>query len=342
MRTVISDLLLDIASEKNGYSIGKPWRFTEHSLAAVVPIIRVTKDTRNYRLLSEVKNLVKIKDTGHIDKIELINRDEYPVLIKSGEILEGGTQTRTVTVSQIVMPQEKVVLDCACVYSSKGIMSGQDMAPSVYSPMPVRRKVFQGHYTSGKLDNLSSDLYRYDSKIQQDIWASVNQHYQSSARGFSAFAADVGEAPIIGSISYATPEQDLAGRITETQDKYKDVLKEVPKLDNQVGICLLTMSGLESMESFNHPESWEAIRKAILGSDVSSIADISDQDGLFEFREDKAKSIVRELLEKEYSEKVAVEKEGTATYILDEEKFMGEVVTLYDRPIHCAFLKKAS
>ena len=96
------------------------------------------------------------------------------------------------------------------------------------------------------------------------------------------------------------------------------------------------------MESFNHPESWEAIRKAILGSDISSIANISDQDELFEFREDKAKSIVRELLEKGYSEKVTVDKENTATYILDEEKFMGEVVTLHDRPIHCAFLRKAS
>ncbi|MBA7668250.1 hypothetical protein ES703_76359 [subsurface metagenome] len=36
--TVASDLLLDIATEKNGYSIGKPWRFTDFSLAAVVPI----------------------------------------------------------------------------------------------------------------------------------------------------------------------------------------------------------------------------------------------------------------------------------------------------------------
>ncbi|GAJ20852.1 unnamed protein product, partial [marine sediment metagenome] len=50
----------------NGYSIGKPWRFTEFSLAAVVPIARVTEDVRNYKLLSEVKDMVKIKDTGSI------------------------------------------------------------------------------------------------------------------------------------------------------------------------------------------------------------------------------------------------------------------------------------
>ena len=41
MSKVATDLLLDIASEKNGYSIGKPWRFSEFSLAAVVPILRL-------------------------------------------------------------------------------------------------------------------------------------------------------------------------------------------------------------------------------------------------------------------------------------------------------------
>ncbi|MBA7599420.1 hypothetical protein ES703_06453 [subsurface metagenome] len=182
-------------------------------------------------------------------------------------------------------------------------------------------------------DNVLDQILCIDSQDMLDIGYLM--------RGEILWDKGAGEG-YTGGLSYATPEQDLAGRITETQDKYKDILKDIPKVDNQVGLCLLTMTGLESMESFNHPESWEAIRKVILGSDISSIADISDQNGLFEFREDKAKSIVRELLEKEYDEKVAVEKDSTATYILDEEKFMGEVVTLHDRPIHCAFLRKAS
>lgn len=342
MRTVISDLLLDIASGKNGYSISKPWRFTEFSLVAVVPILRRTRQTRNYRLLSEVQDLVKIKDTGNISKVELINRDEYPVLLKAGEVLAGATQSRSLARSEILMPGEKVEADCVCVYSTKGIREGQDMIPDAYCPTEVRKAIYGGYYTrTGDL----SPAYHYSPDVQRDTWESVN----CCAKGMSAsvdnivnYMASAGEPVMDMSQTFHTPQQDLAGRITESQDKFKEILKKVPKVRTQVGMCLLTMTGLDLMESFNHPGSWEAIRKAILGSESSKISDVSDRDGLFEFREDRAKDIILELLGTEFEDKATVEKETTATYILDSKKFTGEVVTLYGAPIHCAFVRKAS
>lgn len=354
MQKVISDLLLDIASETNGYSIGKPWRFTEFSLAAVVPIARVTQDVRNYRLLSEVKDMVKIKDTGSIHKVELFNRDEYPALIKAGEIIAGATQARTLAVSQVLMPQEEIVADCVCVHSSMGIRGGQTMSPTTYSPPEVRKAVYRGYYRreAGGLETLGN-TYRYDHGVQDKIWASVNQYSQALSHhtgSLHALASSGGGGGLAASADflrdlsspYASPSNDLAGRVTESQDKLKEILKQVPKVENQVGICLLTMTGFESLESFNHPEAWEAIRKAILSSEADKLSDVSDQDGLFEFREGKARSIIQELLRKQYEERKIVSKERTATYILDEERFMGEVVVLDGRPIHCAFMRKAS
>lgn len=355
MQKVVSGMLLDIAEEKNGYSIGEPWRFTDFSLAAVVPLTRVTRDKRSYRLLSERKSDVKVRDTGNIDILSIRNDGEFPVLIKAGEVLTGATQSRAVTITQVVMPEETLKVDCACVYSSKGIRGGQGMTPEFYAPTRVRRILYRGHY--GQDRKLSS---RY-TRRQSDIWEGVNRHAAevgSSVRSFAGFASSIGPEdfrphvhttfPDIRDMlqnlgdDYHTPKEDLAGRTGETQDKLKGILESVPKTDNQVGLVMLAMTGLESMEAFDHPDAWEGIRRAVLGADAGILSDVSDRDGLFEFRADKARDIITSVLRQDFAEKVAVDRERTQTVILDATQFTGEVVTLDGAPIHCSFVRKES
>ncbi len=357
MDKLISDILLDIAAEQNGYTIGKPWRFTEHSLAAVVPLVRETQEPRGYLLFGE-SGKVKVKDTGSINELELVNQDEWPVLIKGGEVLEGATQSRAIAMSQVLMPGEKVIAQCACVYSTKGIRHGQGMEVGGYAPVDVRNEVFAGRY---RKDGHLNDNYCYDGRIQNRVWQGVKEtsaNFANSVTGIHAFMAHAGGDRAAGeplgagpdslrttpvrAASYRTPSEDLVGRMSENQVLLKDVLKNVPKVDNQVGLVMLTMQGLESMELFNHPESWVAIRKAILGADADKIADIADQNGLFEFREDKAKEIIHGLLRAEYEESEMVKKDQTSTFVLSSERFTGEVVVLNDAPIHVAFVKRAN
>jgi len=347
MEKVVSELLLDIAQEKWGYSIGDPWRFTKHSLAAVVPIVRVDHiQARDYRLLSERKDEIKIKDTGDIEVVSIFNTGEYPILIKAGEILVGSTQSRTVTISQVVMAGERADVSCACVYSSKGIREGQGMTPDVYSPVEVRRTVYAGHYrNTGKL----SSEYR---RGQSHVWGSINYYSMTAAdrtRSMSGFTSYIPtpDGPISQGIdwvnpNYRTPSEDLAGRVKEAQTKYEEVLRMLPRIESQVGMVLMTIEGFESMEVFEHPDSWEGLRRSILGADVDKIFDIRDQGGIFNFRPEKAKDVIRTVLMDEYDDKVALEKERTKTYVLANQRFIGEVVTLDDDPIHCSFVKKAS
>lgn len=349
--TKVDSMLLDIAHEQNGYSIGDPWRFTQHSLAAVVPLIRVnTALSRAYRLLAERKTDVKVKDTGNIEQIQVLNVGEYPILIKTGEVLIGSTQSRTVTISQVIMPEEKVSVACACVYSSKGIREGQGMTQDVYSPIEVRRAVYSGHFNRD--GRLSSNYHR----DQSGIWGSVNAYSKTSADRVQSFcsagpmgpqgpAGSAGAAGVAGSFTnaqYNTSSDDLAGRVKENTSKYKDILKEIPKTLHQVGIVLLTISGMESLESFEHPDSWEGLRREILGADADKISDISNQDNLFEFRPEKTKGIIRAALTTEYDSKIALEREHTQTIVFCNPQFIGEVVTLDSVPIHCAFVKKDS
>jgi len=344
------DLLLDIATEKNGYSIGKPWRFSEFSLAAVVPIIRLSEGVRGYKLASEVKKEVNIRDTGNINRMEFTNKSAFPVLLKSGEVVTGSTQSRTILTSQIIFPQEKLVVDCACVHATKGIRADQRVDLESYSPAEVRR-VVKGRYAFQKQE--------YTNTLQNEIWNSVRSYtkgasekVQHTAQVLFSAQLPMGDSRIgrmekssimhssIDPQTYYTPQEDLAGRVRELGNKLEEVLKKVPTEENQVGICLITLNGLESLESFNHPDAWKAIRESIIKSDSEKVADVTDSDSVFEYRADKARSVIRELLTTNYDERIAVEKDRTSTVTFVDKKLVGEVVILDDQPIHCSFVSK--
>lgn len=337
-----TDLLLDIASEKNRYQIGEPWRFHELSLVAIIPITRLVDGrTRDYRLLSEVEG-VEIKDTGDIDKMKISNKSGYAILAKAGEYVTGATQTRVLAVSQVIFSEEKVVVPCVCVHSSKGIRQDQRVQVDGYAPVEVRRAVYAGYKESGPRVN-----YIYSHGLQQDVWHSVNKSSRSSmgrVQSLSAMASGVNGLGAFQNMaeSYHTPVEDLAGRVQETQEKLKDILNKIPALDNQVGLCLVSLDGLDSLESFEHPDSWSALRKQLLEAEASKLADLSNRNGLFEFRTDRAREVIRELLTTKFDEKVIIEKENSQTVLLSGERFQGEVVTLRGEPIHCAFMRKAS
>jgi len=363
---IATDLLLDIASGKNGYTIGDPWRFSEFSLAAVVPILRKTKAKRIYRLPSEVGIALKVRDSGDISKLLILNESEFPVLLKAGSILAGATQSRALACSQVVMPGEKIEADCVCVYASKGIRGGQEVKYDSYSPSSVRETVYSGwDYTfgpsSGLGDGTQTANWSYTGGLQSNVWGSVKASSRRSADSFICLATAVADGAIgVSNVNVAeedstivldsipsptttwrTPSDDLAGRLHESEDRFKAVLKNTPHPETQVGVCLLTTKGLESLESFEHKDSWSALRDSILGSDADKIADISDEDNAFEFKPDKAKSMIRKVLRAKYEESVTVDKPDTKTYLLQSEKLTGEVVLLKSQPIHCTFVKKA-
>jgi hypothetical protein len=369
--TIATDILLDIATEKNGYAIGEPWRFSEFSLAAIVPLIRVTEDKRLYVLLSEAGEKVKMRDTGNINSVEITNNHGLPVLVKAGEMVTGATQTRSLVMSQIIMPHEKVIADCVCVHSTYGIREGQSVKSGGYSPSTVRQVLFTGYTSPHSKPHHGHGLGRmvrdfdYKSSLQSNVWQGVKSHarYMSSlgsnyqARKGRQDSAEIlmaamskGDPTSIPDLSeeleelsrpYTTPAEDLQGRTKETQKKYEAILKKVPQVDNQVGIVLIDLSGVESLESFEHQDSWDALRKALLGAEAGKIADISDQESAFEFKSEKAKASIRTLLTAKYEEAVTVEKQDTSTFLLDSSKVWGEVVTLYGKSIHCAILRKA-
>lgn len=341
--SVTTDLLLDIATGGNGFKIGKPWRFSEFSLVAVIPITRVVDLPRAYRLLSEVKDKVHIKDSGSINKMELVNKSDFPVLLKAGEILAGATQERTFTMSQFIMAGERLVADCVCVHSSEGIRAGQQVTPEEFCPTMVRRAVASNIHYSPYGVGPSGTSYTLTAGIQSEVWGGVKSFSACNAQAsgdFANFMADSDPTSVPVSTTWGTPSDDLYGRVRESEEKFEAVIKKVPKAKNQVGLCLVTLGGFDALDLFNHPDSWDAIRERIVKAEAGSIANTSDKGGLFEYRPEKAKQILKELLSSKMEENNIVEKENTVTTLIESEKVKGEVVTLYDQPIHLSLLRK--
>lgn len=365
-----TDLLLEIAEEKNGFKIGEPWRFSEFSLCAVIPITRKTDQERTYRLLAESEKSVKLKDTGAINNMMVSNVSDFPILLKAGDILLGATQERVITSSQVVMPGETVTVGCACVHSTKGIRAGQSVKPGGLVPTEVRRAVY-GSYRKMKdmpawqsSEELAHELYNVDGGYQGNIWGSVKSYamnassvsrsvgYKSTLSAMSAlnsselrtrpgnFSPDYFQNDFANLEHWSTPSDDLAGRLNETGKKFSAVIEKAPKITDQVGMCLVTLDGFDTIDVFNHPDSWEAIRKSILKSEASAIAN-SAEDSIFDYKPEKARAIISKLLAGKFDEKVILDKPKTQTIILTDGKLTGEVVTLNDEPIHFAVLKNS-
>ena len=142
---VVKDTLISIRDETDGFSFGKPWRFNEKSLSVVVPITRKAGEgaVRGYITLAESENVV-LKDTGHIDKIVVENKEERPVYIGAGEIMAGDTQERAVVRGYLVMPKQTENIEVKCVHASRGISGDVSMASKGYVPRSVRTNLRRG------------------------------------------------------------------------------------------------------------------------------------------------------------------------------------------------------
>lgn len=336
---MITDILLDIAYEKNGYAIGEPWRFSEFSLVAVIPIVRRVELPRGYKLLSEAKDGVLIKDTGNISQMEFENRTELPVLLKGGEILAGATQERALTVSQILMAGEKVLANVVCVHSTKGIRAGQRVVSDGYAPTPVRKAAYTIHHGEG-------------ANVQHRVWESVRTYSAMAQSASLDYMKTLQTQNIrnvemnreaLGRISttWTTPSENLYGRLHESQEKFKEAIKKVPKVEHQVGVCLVSFGGFDSLEAFNHPDSWQALREQVLKAEAANIADVSNKDNLFEYKPEKARAVLKELLSSTFKENEAIKKEHASTLLVESDKLQGEVVVLYEQPIHLTLLRKS-
>jgi hypothetical protein len=79
--SLIQEFLEALADEKQGFRFGPPWRFTEQSLLAILPVLRDRAPQRDYITLEQAQKdgSIVMKDTGDIGKLHIKNAGSVPV-----------------------------------------------------------------------------------------------------------------------------------------------------------------------------------------------------------------------------------------------------------------------
>jgi hypothetical protein len=307
--------------ESMGFAFGEPWRPSESAITCVVPILRDCEDHPQYLILAKAKK-VKISDTGSISKVRIINEEELPVFVRTGELFKGATQERASTCSQIIMPGEKLDIPVVCVHASKGIRAGAELFTHGY--VPGRESLFMQHHM-GKRSFGQTNSWAADRAYTTSV-------YCSTRAGSDQRSA---EHPATWGISGGSSagSDDLTKARDKANELFKDLIAKVPLFHNQIGMAIINDRGFHSLDCYDLHASWKDVKEAIVGKEVIALSQ-EDNESVFAFHPDRASRLIKSVLEVGYTEKELISRNGVKIIGLEGNDYIGEVVLLNEEVIH--------
>ncbi len=319
----VNEFVKALEQEKEGFSLGFPWRYDKDSITCVVPILRDCEDSPTYLVSVKVRNVV-IKDTGGISPVLITNNEKLPVFFRLGELLKGDTQERALVMSRVIMPGETAKVEVVCVHASKGIVMGAEFKPDGYTP--------------GRDASYTTALFTHQQVNQGSSWEQDKAYVHAvmcsaTSRGLS------GETSEVLFRSPGSGADNLKQVRDSAQKIFKDILKDVPLFESQVGMVLIDAGGLHSLDCFDLAASWKEVKEALTGKESAQISK-KDESGVFNYDPDKAKDTIAGVLGKSWEEKVLMDMPETKTVVLDTDGFSGEAVLLGDMVIHLLLARK--
>ena len=314
----MNKFLNTIAEEKDKFSFGESWRYSEDSLVAVLPILRDLEKKRGYLLLREPTD-VSVSDTGQINRIRINNKGKKPVYIRMGELFTGKSQERMATRSYVVMPQEIVDIEVRCVHASKGIRSGEDMKPNGIAPSTFDSQ-------------LSNSSFRGRRVSQRDTWNTVG----SISASFSTTLSDSTEGFVSPSMAFS---DDLRSNLKKFSKQIDKILEKVPYFSNQVGLAMIGTNGVRGVEAFDLKQSWKVLKDDIVQKEGENIAEMK-KDSPFEYKKERAVKVVKDVLKLDFEEKVLFKNKDCRIIGLNSEKYTGEITELNGEVIHFMIVRK--
>lgn len=322
-KMISKEMLEAIRDEKEGFKIGKPWRYNEKAVTCVLPIIRETVKKREYITFPESEN-VKIADTGNISLLTIENNEEHHVFIRMGEIFKGESQERASVHSRIIESKKKEEIKVQCIHQSRGISSGTIFTAGGYVPDEVVGTIFTNdqHRVWNSVEDYSANLREMSMSFYSAMGESANMNLM----------ADIGNAETVRS-------DDLTAGYETYSKIIDDVLKNVPSLDNQVGLVVIDRTGFYSLEAFDVKESWQVLKNSITKGAGVKLSEFEEKEGVFVYKPENSIALIMEALSKDFIEETLFEDEHSKIIKLSAEKLIGEVTLLDDDVIHLWILR---
>lgn len=320
-----------LAEQGCGFKFGDPWRYSDASVVAVVPILRDSDRARTYITFAEARGSLEVKEVGQVNELEVLNKGDVDVLLRAGEVLAGGTQERMPVADRVVEAGEKTRIPVVCIHQTRGLRLGEIFKPHGYIP-----RVMYSHYRHAyEKESSTHDPVSRARATQGAYWSGIRSYSSMMMAGGSPLAQGVGEGVPGPTTSYTPVADDLLATMTQYTQSIKDVISKVPSVENQVGLATIGLDGLLALECYDLKGSWAAIREAAVtqhGEDLSKI--LSDADQVFRYEPENAGKAIRAALVKTFETEQAGIGKNWQVFILKGDKFHGEVTFHHGEMIH--------
>jgi DNA-binding transcriptional ArsR family regulator len=297
------------------FEFKEPWRAGK-ALAVIVPIVAKKAGIRNYVVLEEVQDKVRITDTGSIGEAKVEGEFDKPTFIRGGTMLKGATQERATQFSVIVTPgKAETFVPVHCVHASKGIHPGAFFSVAMsYTPPKVQSNMLA-------------------ARSQNHTWNAVaNYSANILARwGPSTASLPVGHDDLVG----------VQESITKFRRDLENLLQQIPDYMDQVGSVVIDPDGIVGLEMYDHPDSWKAVAEKVKRTFTEALTR-EDKAGIFKPDLDAALTVINTFLERldKAEEREVFNMNNARTAIFKVEGYVGEYTTLNGRTIHLTVTRR--
>ena len=298
--------------------VGEPWKLDEKKGGMVVPILRKTtaQGRRGYVVLEEVKDEVRIKDLGSIDRVQVKSSSDKPVFVRGGGVLKGAsTQSRGIQFGVIVLPDQKQEVPVRCVHASRGIVPGGELALHSYAPSKIAQAL--------------------QSEGQSSTWRRVSRWTSRADRPLAIEGVRLRAEPIVLSCPSFCESSNLVSAMDKLRTQIDEVLQKIPgDLPDQVGVVILSGGNVVGVEVFDNSSSWLALSKSV----VRQYEDVLDKEdsGNWSVNRDELVQKVKVFLEraKKGKPEEVFRNSASRTMLIKDEGIVGECTFLHNKPIH--------
>jgi hypothetical protein len=374
----LQEFLRDVVEGNAGYELGEPWKYSDKALAVVVPIIRKDAPRRTYITMYEVLKDMGMKDTGCIDSVELQNKTGKAVFVRVGTIFTGETQNRAAQHSGVYQG-DKSKVPVRCVQQTHGIHVGAKMEFGDIAPLSVTMNLIADgdqtdiwesvrRYTGGdrsqhvlhggghhpgpmsfgdsfygvsyvRSESLTSGPMQYRLKSQSGTPDDQRHWPENNSNVFNeCFPRNYRNGTV------GTGTDDLLGHMKGLEVGKKmldDMMQKVPLVPDQVGAIIFNPMGVAVVETFDHPLSWEAIKKEIIEKHGDKISQ-EQEDHLFELKKEMIRPALKKFVDglKVFKEQTIRKDNMSETRALVGQSIVGEYTLIKGRVIHTILAKE--
>lgn len=138
-------------------------------------------------------------------------------------------------------------------------------------------------------------------------------------------------------------EDDLLGFLTSRgKSALDEALETIPLFEDQAGVIIFNATGVLSLETFDSPKSWEAIKNDIKEKYGDKTKD-EESDHLFDLNKEKIVPLLKKFINDKMNnmtERVRHQDDYSTTMSIQSDGVVGEYTTIKDKVIHCLLVKK--